>query len=577
MRMRNKPVRTEPKALKSIAAALAGVLLALTLTGARPARAEDSLQNAAAAMKSAGTLNSRLALLQELSVTYSDELDAGGWDTDLNFRLTETLPEDLLPREDMREEQQTAADYAGAKFIALFDDDGVIRLLGDYQARIPEALRASSLEEADAVLCLVHRTVARSDYTASAYNRDYSVIVYRRGGGTRTTLAHKVTKPPAAGYGTLYGDPVAPEDLWDDVRTWFYGFIELTTPLGTATFRVLGRTCCLDGLKGSFLRYEVPAEVEGHPVAGIRWCDCDAEELVLPEGIEWIGYIGGNRLRRITFPSTLKRITGGIGCKGEILLNEGLEELGDNVLQQGRGSGFALPSTLKTLGAGVLKYGADCPSLAVPEGVRALPDGFLMEAGRVLCVYLPAGLTGFGSCVLEHGIRIYAPAGSAAAEWAQREGYDFVPCARAEDMPLPVYGEQDGFSYATLAGEAILTGSSGSGYDERVQVPAILGGCPVTVIRKQAFYERRQLGAVLFPNTVRKIGYGALWQCDVLKAVFIPASVTNLHPEAVLCPRAQIFVVPGSPAEAVLAEKGTPYEIWTAEAKEAWFPAAGAK
>ena len=122
----------------------------------------------------------------------------------------------------------------------------------------------------------------------------------------------------------------------------------------------------------------------------------------------------------------------------------------------GHGEAFALPSTLKTMGWGVLKV-ADCAAVVVPEGVTELMDYFLMNSSRVLCVFVPASATAFGSELFDYGgIRIYTPEGSAAARLEKDKAYEWVPCKRAEDMPIPVYAVEDGFEYGGLRGPLLL-------------------------------------------------------------------------------------------------------------------------
>ena len=552
---------------------LLAMLLALSLLlCALPATAEGALEAAAEAVQSASTIDEQLALLHEVSLECAPELETSGWETSLTCEPAQPLPEDLLPGEEMEEAELSIQDFEGAKFIAIYDDRGTYRLLGDWQVRIPEAMRAASLEEADAVLCLVHTTQSRDDYIGFASNRNYYAYVYRRGDHVFTTVYHILTTPPVSGYGTLSGELVSLSELWSGVRPWFYGVIEVSYPEGTAAYRITGQTCCLAGLEGKFSRYEIPVEVEGYPVVGIEDCRNDTlEELVLPEGIVWIRTVKGEKLRRMNFPSTLRRIEKGLPGLDEMILNEGLIEIGDFALMHGSGEAFSLPSTLKTMGRGVLKE-ADCAAIVVPEGVTELKDYFLMHYSRVLCVFVPASVTTFGSDLFDYGgIRIYTPEGSRAAQYANRECYEWVPCERAEDMPIPVYAVEDGFEYAIVEGEAILTGYSGD--ETCVQVPDTLGGCPVAIVREETFYKNEALRAVLFPVTVRKTEVCAVRDCESLEAAFLPASVTQCHSQTVIdCGGAVVYAPEGS----VPWEEMNYYDNlmnWTPGAEEAWFPA----
>ena len=554
------------------------ILITLSmLISARPVLAGSMLEDAADALQSASTIDEQLALLYDVSIECASELETGGWENSLTCEPAQTLPEDLLPNEGMEEAEYSVRDFKGAKFIAIYDDQGEYRLLGDWQVRIPEAMRAASLDEADAVLCLVHTTESRDDYIGFASNRHYNAYVYRRGADVRTTAFHTMTTPPLSGSGTLSGEMLSLSDLWNGVKQWFYDVIEVTYPEGTARYRITGQTCCLAGLEGGFSRYEIPAEVEGYPVVGIEDCRNDTlEELVLPEGIVWIQYVGGAELRHMNFPSTLRRISDYISTEhmDSVILNEGLEETGDFAFLRANGDDFFLPSTLKSMGRGTLEYGVGCPSLVIPEGVTELPDYFLSSKGRALCVFIPDSVTTFGSDLFDYGsVLIYTPKDSPAAQWADGMGYEWISCASAEEMPRPVYEAEDGFEYAVVEGEAVLTGYSGG--ETCVRVPDTLGGCPVTSIHEHTFHHDDTLRAILFPDTVRRMEGSAVYECEGLEAVFIPASVTELHSQAVLsCGEdTVIYAQEGSTVfEQPDGNSGWPHhEVWSQGAEEAWF------
>ena len=552
----------------------AAVLLAIwTLCSA--AFAETAPGDAVRALQSASSIDEQLGLLRGIAAEHADLLENGGWDLALTCEPAQPLPEDLLPAEDMEEAELSVSDFADAKFIAIYDDQGDFRLLGDFQVRLPEEMRAASLAEADAVLCLTHTTHSRDDYIGSAFNRNYYAYVYRRGSNVRTTAYHVLTTPPVSGYGILGGEHLSFSELWNGVRQWFYGVVELSYPQGTAVYRITGRSCCLAALEGDFTFYEIPREVNGLSVTGIERCKNDTlEELVLPEGVVWIRYVGGKNLRRMNFPATLRRIEDYVcDTLDEVILNEGLEQIADFSLLRGCGEAFALPSTLKSIGKGTLEYGAGCPYLIVPEGVQRLPDYFLSSKGRALCVFVPESVTSVsGNDLFEYGnVLICTPEGSAAARWAEARGYEWMPCARAEDMPRPVYQTQDGFEFAILRGEAILSGYTGN--DACVRVPDTLGGCPVAVVRSDTFSRLDSLRAVLFPDTVRKLEHTVVRECKALEAAFIPASVTDFHAQAVFSSGEAVCYAPeGSAAWDKLENYSSAHAAWIPGAEDAWFP-----
>ena len=557
------------------------ILLCLLLAAAMPSLAEDGPAAKAAPAANAGTLDEQLQALYRLSLDYGTELESGGWDISLTCEPAEEIPEDLLPgAEETEVTGRTADDFRNARFIALYNDAGTIRLLGDYQARIPESMRAASLAEANAVLYLKHYLELREDYLGTAYNRVYKACVYFRGEKGTTEIYEQTSQPPFAGRGVLTGDPVSPEELWNGVREWFYGTVEAAYPEGTAVYRITGKTCALTELNGSFTVFEVPAEAEGYPVTAVTSCTNDTvEELVLPEGIATIGTIWCEKLTRINFPSTLKRIAGGVGIKGEsgfmpaiesAELNEGLGEICDYGMTGNTATtSFVWPSTLLKVGEGFLESGLGVPYVIVPEGVSALPDYFLRHGGNVCCVYIPASVGSFGSSLCDEGrIRIYTPEGSPAAAWADKQGYEWVACASPEDMPKPEYRTENDFTYVTIEGEAVIRKYTGKA--KKLRVPDTLGGCPVAIVSEDAFYKLDTMQAILFPDTVRRMDEDAIYKCRNLKAVFLPASITEISS---LSFDGEAGTVVYAPAGSAAAEElsSERLEEWKAGAEKKWF------
>ena len=513
--------------IKNRMAILAALLAALCLSFCCAEGAGGPLQEAAAALKSAATADEQLAVLYDVSLRCSAELETGGWEQSLTCLPAEGLPDDLACTEDalkaMEKGDLSMEDFADAKMVCLYNDQGTLRILGDFQVRIPEKNRASSLEEADTVVCLLHSYQGRSDYTGSAYDRYYTVYVFRRGENTCAIAGQKRTTPPLSGRGTLYGEKLSLAAIWESARPFFYGTVSVACPEGTATYRITGGSCCLAALEGSFVRYEVPESVEGYPVTGIERIYCETlEELVLPEGIVWIKDIVCYNLRSINFPSTLRRITGSITLDEveHVVLNEGLEELSGRAFDTARGEDFRLPSALKTIGKGTLQRGVECAYLIIPDGVTVIPPSFLGESPRLVSIFIPAGVQKIEGSMNYGRSQIYAPEGSAAAAWAREKGYRWRACETAADMPIPYYGEENGFAYAVMGDEAMLMRYTGA--DEDVRIPDTLGGVPVTFIRSEAFFRNNYVRSVVIPETADKLPGDFYYGCPNLEAIYLP-------------------------------------------------------
>ncbi len=178
------------------------------------------------------SVDEQLEQLELLAKKYGDALPWTQWDTmhwegtSIILRPAAELPEDLVP--DLEGAEPTDAlpeEVRGAKLLALYQHRLPRNryLLGDFQIRLPKAMRATTLQEADAVLLVVYDEAYRDDYLgAGAKNRYYNIYVCRPGGRCWLLYSETVT-PPLSGTGVLAGEPIQPEALWDHVKEIFRG------------------------------------------------------------------------------------------------------------------------------------------------------------------------------------------------------------------------------------------------------------------------------------------------------------------------------------------------------------------
>ena len=561
------------------------LLAALLVFAALRGIAEERLDEAIAGIREAVTLEEQLARLNAFSLEYGARFETGGWDADLDFDPAEDIPEGFIPvTEGAVEADQMPEELRNARFFVLFDEYETTGSLGRrfipgaFYCRLPEANRAASPEDADAVLYVTHTYDKRGDYIGTAYNRVYRLYAAAPDGSGAYLLSRSVTTPPKSGMGTLAGERMSQEALWRLYGSLFY-HTELTVAYpeqeGEAVFRVTGSGCCLVSLKGDFPgRYEVPAEVEGIPVTGVGSIrNSTVRELVLPEGVT---YISGDdaiycvNLTDIRFPSTLRRITGrdvfGHTQLTSLTFNEGLEEIGDDVIPGGdKLREVRFPSTLRTLGSGNLRDGLAGTWAALPEGVTAVRDQFLPSTRRVECVFLPASIESISGNVLNsrNSTRVYAPEGSYAAGWAVEKGKPYIPCDSADAMPRPEIAADGDFTYIVVEGEAML--SSYTGTDEEVTVPGSLGGCPVTVVKQGAFKSLENLRTLRFPDTIRMLELFAVADCEKLEGIYVPCSPEYVHFSFLSthsCGSCRVYAPADSTIAAIPETYGLPWTEW---------------
>lgn len=79
-------------------------------------------------------------------------------------------------------------------------------------------------------------------------------------------------------------------------------------------------------------------------------------------------------------------------------------------------------------------------------------------------------------------------------------------------------------------GNAVVTGYTGN--EQRVIIPAKLGGKKVVAIGDSAFSKNKVMVEVIVPNGVTTIGDSAFRNCDNLESVTLPDTVTRIEEEA---------------------------------------------
>ncbi|MBQ8297955.1 MAG: leucine-rich repeat domain-containing protein [Ruminococcus sp.] len=98
-----------------------------------------------------------------------------------------------------------------------------------------------------------------------------------------------------------------------------------------------------------------------------------------------------------------------------------------------------------------------------------------------------------------------------------------------DEMPtdrVPDIQSSDEFEYEIINGEAVIEGYTGS--SSEVEVPAEIGGAPVTKIGTYAFEAEYDITSITLPDTITLIGEGAFMDCGSLETINIPEAVTGI-------------------------------------------------
>ena len=130
-----------------------------------------------------------------------------------------------------------------------------------------------------------------------------------------------------------------------------------------------------------------------------------------------------------------------------------------------------------------------------------------------------------------------------------RDGYEFegwytdktfsnkisFPYEVTEDLTLYAKWTQSGSEKIVFSVDAngVLTGVSGlSGSDITVEIPSEVNGITVTEIGKDVFKDNKNVGRLIIPDSVTKLGYRMCSGCTALSEVRLPAGLTVIPDEA---------------------------------------------
>jgi alpha-tubulin suppressor-like RCC1 family protein/formylglycine-generating enzyme required for sulfatase activity len=300
----------------------------------------------------------------------------------------------------------------------------------------------------------------------------------------------------------------------------------------------------ITGYTGTGGAVEIPATIGGLPVRVIGYRAFDDNKqitgVVVPEGITHISaeaFQRCNNLDSITLPSTLVEIGSYafLDCKIRNLeIPEGVIEIKNNAFM---GCGFMetvqLPSTLIQIGDGAFDSCGQLTEIIIPADVRNIGVNAFKDCGLLGVVIfqgeIPPVFDGNAFSGITNGVTGYYPAAASAA-W---EGQIILGLTLA---PYP-------FTYTIASGKVTITGYTGTG--GVVEIPATIGGLPVTEIGNYAFQSKSNLTAVILPNGVTTIGQNAFSDCANLVGVTLPSNLTRINSGAFLyCPKLEIISIP---------------------------------
>jgi alpha-tubulin suppressor-like RCC1 family protein len=175
-----------------------------------------------------------------------------------------------------------------------------------------------------------------------------------------------------------------------------------------------------------------------------------------------------------------------------------------------------LPSTLIQIGNGAFGYCGQLTEIIIPTNVRNIGVNAFQECGLLGAVIfqgvIPPIFDGNAFSGIANGVTGYYPA-TASTAW---EDQIILGLTLA---PYP-------FTYTIAGGQATITKYNGTG--GVVEIPATIGGFPVTVIGNEAFKGITSITNLTLPSGVTTIGLKAFEGCTQLISISIPNSVATI-------------------------------------------------
>ena len=294
---------------------------------------------------------------------------------------------------------------------------------------------------------------------------------------------------------------------------------------------------------GADSKVDIPAELGGKPVTEIGvgafgFCS-SLTEVTIPKSVTSIGemaFYDCGALATVYYGGTQEdwdALEKNIGEDNNSLLNANII----CAIQESNGFAYTVTGDEAT----ITGYTGSARSLVIPSELGGKPVTAIADKAfygyKTPNIYIPKtikaiGEDAFAGTVSSDKVRFICYEGT-ENEWANiavQEGNKELDPEYADDTPWFRLYE------CNLSGDMVYQASDDAatlvryfGSDSKVDIPAELGGKPVTSIRGAAFAYCSSLTKVIIPEGVTSIGKGAFGACSSLTEVTIPKSVTSIE------------------------------------------------
>ena len=304
------------------------------------------------------------------------------------------------------------------------------------------------------------------------------------------------------------------------------------------------------GYRGSQKIVTIPSSIEGNQVTAIQVRafekNSNIEQVIIPEGVEYIcqyAFTECTGLKSVEVPGTVSEIQLGAfdGCTSlsQVKLHEGVTTIAKRAF----------------FGCSALE------SIELPEGVKLIDNVAFQNCTSLKTIILPetleqigssvfVGCTSFESTTIYENVKdigaysFYQVPESAVinvftldvAKKLQNAGF------KGTILGAPVENPED-YEYRVDSGKAYVTKYTGS--DEKISIPAFLGGYDVCGIDSGSFQGCGFLKNVYLPAKASTIGESAFENCTSLEVVSVPEDFSYIGSRAFYgCTSLKQFTIP---------------------------------
>ena len=405
-----------------------------------------------------------------------------------------------------------------------------------------------------------------SDYAYSVNDAGDGVTITKYNGSAKTVVIPSELggKPVTAiGEDAFYENktitsvkiPEGVTSIGDNAFVYCSSLKEVTIPEGVTSIGVGTFLYC-----DSLMEVTIPKSVENIGISAFGGCS-NLTKVIIAEGVTSIGkmaFLGCSSLTEVTIPKSVTSIGEMAFYQCEALATVyygGTQEdwdalkknIGDNntsllnaniicAIQESNGFAYTVTGDEAT----ITGYTGSAKNIVIPselggKPVTAIADKAFEGYKNIVNIYIPKTIKAIGEDAFQNAtsnlIRFICYEGT-ENEWAN------IAIQKGNEELDPEYaGDTAWFRLyeCNLSGDMVYQASDDAatlaryfGSDSKVDIPAELGGKPVTEIGEYAFAYCSSLTEVTIPEGVTSIGVGAFGACSSLTKVIIAEGVTSI-------------------------------------------------